>query len=97
MTEEQLKQWWKLKDAETRRLKDEPIPIGESMDSNVMHDVLSGTDDMIKNAHPAAKKHLSNYHKCLFALIKVLSKRMRQQYSTKFRSRTEYETMEVMF
>ena len=59
-------------------------------------------DSANKSAHNLENpKFLNQYHKCLFALIKVLTKRMKLFYQGKYHKgygeKGEYEAMEAQF
>jgi hypothetical protein len=63
-------------------------------------------DRLLANAYSTASKagvegpnlkFLNQYHKCLFALIKVMTKRMQLFYQGKYRSKEEFEEIELRF
>ena len=78
--------------------------------SSLLDSFVDGTgndpEQMLAAAYDTASKYglteknvkfLNQYHKCLYALIKVLTKRMKLFYQGKFRQAREYNETEEQF
>ena len=55
------------------------------------------TTSAFENLTPQEQKYLNQYHKCLYALIKILTKRMEHFYKGDFGQMREHKDFEEQF